>query len=88
MKNKVRKITSHRLFLEHLGWYCTALFLAAYFMVSTGILEANSITYQLLNITGAIGYVYYAHKKQVYPSVFANSIWAIVGLVTIAGIIF
>ena len=79
MKHKVKKITSHRLFLEQIGWYCTALFLLAYFLASTGAVTGEDLSYQLLNLTGAVGYSYYAHKKRVYPSLFANVVWALVG---------
>ncbi len=88
MRSLARKITGHRLFLEHLGWYCTAVFLAAYFMASAGIVSANSLIYQLLNLSGALGYTYYAHKKKVYPSVFANLIWALVGAFAVISIVF
>ena len=88
MRNLTRKITSHRPTLERLGWYCTALFLSAYFLASAGLVDAGSLLYQMMNLFGAIGYAYYAHKKKVYPSLFANAVWALIGVFTILSIVF
>ena len=88
MKTLARKITIQRPTLEHLGWYCTVMFLLAYVLASTGVAPANSLMYQLLNIFAASGYAFYAHKRKVYPSVFANIIWALVGAYAVATIVF
>ena len=80
MKSKVKQLTNSKLFLEQLGWFSTGLFLLSYSLASVGFVAADSLTYQGLNIGGALGYSFYAHKRKIYPSLFANLVWAAVGL--------
>lgn len=86
-RTRAKKLARHYTSLEQLGWYCTALFLGAYFLVSAGIISSGSIFYQLLNLAGASGYSYYAYRRKVYPSVLANTIWALIGIVAITTIL-
>jgi hypothetical protein len=43
-----------KIYSQAFGWYGTIAIIAAYYMTSFGILDVQSITYQLLNITGAL----------------------------------
>ena len=83
----MRKFNTHERFLEHIGWYSTAVFLLAYFLASSKIITADSLIYQGLNLTGALGYSYFAYRRKVYQSLFANMIWAIIGVVAIISLI-
>lgn len=84
----MKKFTTHERYLEHIGWYSTGVFLLAYLLASSKVIAADSLIYQILNLTGALGYSYFAYRRKVYQSLLANSIWAGIGIVAIIAILF
>jgi len=79
MKNKITEI---------LGWYGVIAVVGAYALLSLNILTSNSLLFQALNLTGAIGIVFDAiDDKNVQPAVL-NIIWAIIAIVAIVKIVF
>ena len=66
--------------IEFIGWAGAALVLAAYALVSTGRVRAQSWTYQLLNISGAFGLVVNSWWYGAIPSVVVNVIWVGIGV--------
>ena len=78
MKNKITEI---------LGWYGVVAILLAYALLSFGALESNSLWYQALNLTGAIGIVVDAlDDKNTQPAVL-NIIWAVIAIIAIVKIL-
>ncbi len=74
---------------EALGWYGTFAILLAYALVSFGLgVRSDSATYQILNVTGAIGIAIISYKKKAYQPATLNAIWAIIGLIALLKIIF
>jgi hypothetical protein len=71
------------IFDEIVGWYGLIAIILAYALVSYNFLLSSGMTYQMLNITGAIGIIWISYKKKVYQSVTLNIIWAIIGLIAI-----
>ena len=72
---------------ETLGWYGVVAVVGAYALLSLGILSSNSLTFQILNLTGAIGIVVDAiDDKNTQPAVL-NAIWAIIALIAIVKIV-
>lgn len=61
------------------GWFGATAIITSYFLVSFGKIKANSISYQLLNIIGAIGIVGVSVAKSAWQPAFLNVIWAIIG---------
>jgi hypothetical protein len=79
MKNKITEI---------LGWYGVIAVVGAYALLSLNILTSNSLLFQALNLTGAIGIVFDAiDDKNVQPAVL-NIIWAIIAIVAIVKVVF
>jgi hypothetical protein len=72
---------------ESIGWYGTFAIILAYALSSFNILSPSSITYQILNATGAIGIIYISSKKEVYQSVVLNIIWLTIALIAVALIV-
>jgi hypothetical protein len=68
---------------EGLGWYGMVAIVAAYAMVSLGLLSFENIVYQLLNLTGASGLLYISFRKNAYQPGVLNSIWAVIALIAI-----
>ncbi len=65
-----------KLVAEVVGWYGTIAIIGAYALVSFNLLSPNSVWYQLLNLTGAIGIIVISLIKKVRQSVVLNLFWA------------
>ena len=64
-----------KLAVEVIGWAGAALILGAYALLSAGKLRAESVTYQLMNILGAAGFVVNSGFNGALPSAAMNVIW-------------
>lgn len=73
--------------IEILGWYGTIAIILAYILVSFSILPANSLWYQILNGTGAIGIVLISLYKKAYQPGILNIIWALIAIIAIINIL-
>lgn len=80
-------MTTRRKIAEIVGWYGAVAIVGAYALISFNILEANDITYQLLNLTGALGIIYISLVKGVKQSVALNAFWAVIATAALIGII-
>ena len=74
-------------FLETFGWYGMLAVLAAYALVSFGLLSSGNIWFQVLNLTGALGITLISFYKKTYQPAILNFIWAIIALVALIKII-
>ena len=72
---------------EIIGWYGTIAIVLAYAMSSFGVISSNSLFYQVLNGTGALGIVYISLKKKAYQPGVLNIVWAVIALVAIVNIL-
>lgn len=66
-------------FITLLGWTGAFTCVVAYGLVSTGTWSASSRRYQVLNVAGALMLSVVAARSQVWPSVAANVVWAVIG---------
>jgi len=66
--------------IETIGWIGAGLILLAYLMLSAGRLEAKSVTYQGLNLVGAIAFVINSGWNGAIPSAALNVVWAAIAL--------
>lgn len=73
--------------IEVFGWYGTVAIVGAYALISFSIIQSNSLLYQILNLTGAIGIVVVSLSKKAYQPGVVNIIWTIIALVTILKIL-
>jgi hypothetical protein len=64
------------IWFDAVGWLGAAALLIAYAMVSSRKMEADSTSYQLLNIVGSLLLVGNTIFYRAYPSSFVNLIWA------------
>ena len=69
-----------KLAVEVIGWTGAVLILGAYALLSAGKLRAESVTYQLMNILGAAGFVVNSGFNGALPSAAMNVIWIGIGL--------
>ena len=76
-----------KIFIEIFGWYGTVVIVLAYVLVSFSVLQSNSIWYQILNGTGALGVVAVSFYKKTYQPGVLNIIWATVAIISIVNIL-
>jgi hypothetical protein len=69
-----------KLAVEVIGWAAAALILGAYALLSAGRLRAESISYQLMNIIGAAGFVVNSGWNGALPSAAMNVVWMGIGV--------
>jgi hypothetical protein len=69
-----------KLAVEVIGWAGAALLLGAYALLSSGKLRAESVSYQLMNILGAVGFVVNSGWNGAFPSAAMNVIWIGIGV--------
>ncbi|HYB32618.1 MAG TPA: hypothetical protein VED45_04225 [Steroidobacteraceae bacterium] len=69
-----------KLAVEIIGWTGAVLILAAYALLSAGKLRAESLTYQLMNILGAAGFVVNSGWYGALPSAAMNLVWMAIGV--------
>jgi hypothetical protein len=75
------------LVINILGWIGSIAVVAAYGLNSYQKIKSDSIAFQLLNLTGAIFLIINSIYKQAYPFTFINSVWSVIAIVAIVGII-
>lgn len=76
-----------KVFIEIFGWYGMVAIVLAYALVSFSLTVSDSIWYQLLNGTGAIGIVTVSLYKKAYQPGILNIIWALIALIAILNIL-
>jgi hypothetical protein len=64
-----------KLLIEIIGWASALAILVAYGMLSAGKLTGQSVTYQVLNVLGAAGFVINSGYNGAIPSAALNVIW-------------
>lgn len=84
----MKKMSNKQLAAEIAGWYGASAILAAYALVSFGVIVGEGLIFQLLNLTGAIGVITISIYKRVSQSIFLNVVWTIVAIIAIANILF
>ena len=73
-------------FISYFGWYGVVAILGAYALLSFKIIQSDSLAYQILNLTGAIGIATEAASKKDTQPVVLNIVWATIALVAITQI--
>lgn len=66
-----------------LGWYGVVAIIGAYTLVSFDVIGTHSYTYQLLNLSGALGIIVEASAKKDTQPVVLNIVWAVVAVAAI-----
>jgi len=69
-----------QLITETAGWIGTGLVVLAYVLVSTKRVHGTSVSYQLLNLFGAIGVGANVLYQHAIPSLALQAIWACIAL--------
>ena len=74
-------MTAVQIAVEVAGWVGALLILFAYLLLSMGKLTGQSLTYQLMNIVGAAGFVINGWWHGALPSTALNVLWLLIGAI-------
>jgi hypothetical protein len=74
-------VTAVEIAVEVAGWIGAALILGAYALLSAGKLTGRSLSYQVMNIVGAAGFVINGWWHGAWPSAALNVLWLMIGAV-------
>jgi len=72
--------------MEVVGWIGAVLILAGYGLLTAGKVTARSISYQAMNVVGALGFIANSAWNGAWPSAVLNIIWVGIGVVALIGI--
>jgi hypothetical protein len=72
--------------IEVVGWISAMLILVAYGLLSAGKLSGKSVSYQVMNVVGATGFVLNSGYNGAIPSAALNVIWVGIGVFALARI--
>lgn len=72
--------------VEALGWYGTVAIVLAYALNSFEVLDTESVGYQVLNLTGAIGIITVSWAKRVIQPAVLNVVWAFIAAAALLGL--
>jgi hypothetical protein len=67
--------------VEAAGWSGALLILLAYLLLSAGRLTGQSLSYQLMNVIGAAGFIINGWWHGALPSAVLNVIWLMIGAI-------
>ena len=65
---------------DAIGWLGAASLLMAYALVSGGRVDGRGASFQLMNLTGAIGLAVNGIHHHAWPSAGLNVVWIVIGL--------
>jgi hypothetical protein len=74
-------VTAVEIAVEAAGWAGAVLILAAYGLLSVGKLTGQSLSYQVMNVVGAAGFVINGWWHGAMPSAALNVLWLLIGAV-------
>jgi hypothetical protein len=72
-----------KLAVEIIGWIGAVLILGAYALLSAGRLKGDSLSYHVMNILGAAGFVVNSGWNGALPSAAMNLVWIGIGVFAI-----
>lgn len=75
-----------KLLIEVIGWAGAAMILVAYGLLSAGKMTGRSVSYQVLNVVGALGFIINSGYNGALPSAALNVIWFGIGVAALARI--
>lgn len=66
--------------IQIIGWTGTILMVTAYFLVSAGKVKSNSISYQLMNLIGAIFLGINVFYQRAWPAFAFEGLWILIAI--------
>jgi hypothetical protein len=73
-------MTYNNYWIELAGWLGVLAYLIAYLLLALRILRADTLSYHLMNVIGAIGLIVNSLHTQDRQSIVVNVAWLLIGL--------
>lgn len=70
-------------YTEFLGWYGMIALIGAYSLASFGMIVAEGLTFQALNLSGGLAMIIYATSKKATRLATLNIFWVLIGAIAI-----
>ncbi|MBL8749026.1 MAG: hypothetical protein JNK78_07695 [Planctomycetes bacterium] len=70
-------------FAEVAGWYGMLAILAAYALNSFEVLRNTDVSFQLLNLTGALGVAWVCFRRRTWQAFWLEAIWAVIAVIAL-----
>lgn len=80
-------LRKHHIIAETAGWIGAIALLSGYLSISNHLLTSNDPLYHLLNLIGASGLIVIALTKKLYQSILINTVWMIVAITALIGLL-
>lgn len=65
--------------IEIVGWAGAVLILGAYILLTLGRIQAQSVSYQAMNVVGSAGFIVNGLANRALPSAALNIVWMGIG---------
>ena len=79
--------TKNLTIVDFVGWYGVVATVLAYVLVSFNALSPNSLWYQILNLTGALGVTWETWCRRDYQPFWLNLIWALIAALALVNLL-
>lgn len=76
-----------KILAEDIGWYGMIAILVAYGLNNFHVLSQENISYQLLNLTGALALGYISFVKKTWQTFMLNVVWACIAGISLVQIL-
>jgi hypothetical protein len=86
-KNKAPLSPTKMLLINIFGWYGVVAYQVAYILISFHVVDADSIIYQLINLTGGLGLFVISLIKRAHQPAVSNLIWSIIATIALINIL-
>lgn len=73
--------------IEICGWYGAVAIVLAYALSNFAIITHDSLSYQLLNLTGGIGIILVSLYKRNYQPAVVNIIWVVIAVIGLINLV-
>lgn len=71
------------IWITALGWVGSVAVIAAYALNSLQKIKSDSVSFQLLNLFGAVLLIINSIFQEAYPFTFINTVWAVIAIVSL-----
>ncbi len=75
------------LLAQIVGWYGAVAIITGFLLVSFEVIKPNTISYQLLNLSGALGLLILGIDRHVRQSVIVNLFWILIAVLALVRLV-
>lgn len=88
VKKTIIKKKKPHILAQSFGWYGALALMMGFLLVSTKAIKPDSLTYQLLNLSGALSLIVLGFDRHVRQTIVVNIFWATVAMIALFNLVF